>query len=423
MDTKDRKEAKESDRVQCCIVGGGPAGVMAGFLLARQGVGVLVLEKHRDFFRDFRGDTIHPSTLELMSELGLLDEFLRQKHSEMREITVHFGPDVVHIADLRHLPTKCKFVAFMPQWDFLNFLSSHAKQYPNFRLRMETEVTELLFENDRVIGVRAKTQDGTLELRADLVIGADGRSSIVRERAGLEVIDLGAPIDVLWFRLSKKASDPPQSFGFVGTGQFMVLIDRDDYWQCAYVIRKGSLAGIRERGLEAFCDEIGRCAPFLSNRTGEVRQWDDVKLLNVKVDHLKKWHREGLLCIGDAAHAMSPVGGVGINLAIQDAVATANLLAAKLESGRIEEADLETVQKRRARAAQLTQRVQIFLHEHFLEAIFDSSEPISPPLPMRMLEKYPRLRRLPARIVGVGFRPEHIGPHHAFPKEEARGGN
>ena len=408
MDTKDRKEAKESDRVQCCIVGGGPAGVMAGFLLARQGVGVLVLEKHRDFFRDFRGDTIHPSTLELMSELGLLDEFLRQKHSEMREITVHFGPDVVHIADLRHLPTKCKFVAFMPQWDFLNFLSSHAKQYPNFRLRMETEVTELLFENDRVIGVRAKTQDGTLELRADLVIGADGRSSIVRERAGLEVIDLGAPIDVLWFRLSKKASDPPQSFGFVGTGQFMVLIDRDDYWQCAYVIRKGSLAGIRERGLEAFCDEIGRCAPFLNDRTGEVKQWDDVKLLNVKVDHLKKWHREGLLCIGDAAHAMSPVGGVGINLAIPDAVAAANILAAKLTAGSLRDSDLLAVQRRREFPTRATQRLQVLLQNKVIRRVLAGSKPLTLPLPLRLLERWPFLRRIPARVVGLGFRPEHI---------------
>jgi len=408
MEMKEHAGATERDRTRCCIVGGGPAGVMAGFLLARQGVEVLVLEKHRDFFRDFRGDTIHPSTLELMNELGLLDEFLALKHSEVREITAHFGEEVFHLADFSHLPTKCKFVALMPQWDFLNFLSAHAKKFPNFRLRMETEATDLIFENDRVTGVRAKTRDGTLEVQADLVIGADGRSSIVRQRAGLEVVDLGAPIDVLWFRLAKQANDPPQSFGFVGAGQFMVLIDRDEYWQCAYVIRKGSFDGICERGLEAFHAEVGRCVPFLVNRTGELKEWDDVKLLSVRVDYLKHWQREGLLCIGDSAHAMSPIGGVGINLAIQDAVATANLLGAKLKSGRIAEADLKAVQKRRARPAHLTQRVQIFLHKNMLEPIFASHERISPPMAMRLLEKYPRLRRLPARMIGVGFRPEHV---------------
>jgi 2-polyprenyl-6-methoxyphenol hydroxylase-like FAD-dependent oxidoreductase len=397
-------------RVRCCIAGGGPAGVMLGFLLARVGVDVLVLEKHKDFFRDFRGDTIHPSTLELMGELGLLDDFLRVPHQELREITVHFGEKLIRIADLSHLPTRCKFVAFMPQWDFLNFLCAHARGLPNFALRMETEVTDLVVENGRVVGVKVRTADGLSEVRAELVVGADGRSSTVRERAGLEVVDLGAPIDVLWFRLSKKAGDPPQAFGFVGAGQFMVLIDRADYWQCAYVIRKGSFKEKQQGGLSLFHEEIKRCAPFLGDRANEVRRWDDLSLLTVKVDYLREWYRDGLVCIGDSAHAMSPVGGVGINLAIQDAVATANLLGKKLRNGRIKMGDLKAVQTRRERPARLTQRVQIFLHEHLLARIFDSSEVITPPLPMRLLEQFPRSRRLPARMVGIGFRPEHIQP-------------
>jgi 2-polyprenyl-6-methoxyphenol hydroxylase-like FAD-dependent oxidoreductase len=388
---------------------------MLGFLLARAGVDVLVLEKHKDFFRDFRGDTIHPSTLELMHELDLLDDFLRQPHQELSEITVHFGDQLVHIANLSHLPTHCKFLAFMPQWDFLNFLSTHARGFPSFRLRMEAEVTDLLFQNDRVIGVQARTPDGPLEVRANLVIGADGRSSIVRARAGLEVIDLGAPIDVLWFRLTKEPNDPPQAFGFVGVRQFMVLIDRAEYWQIAYVIRKGSFEEIRPRGLDAFRDEIARCAPFLANRVAQIKQWDDVKLLSVKVDRLRKWYRDDLLCIGDSAHAMSPVGGVGINLAIQDAVAAANMLAPKLLDNAIQLKDLNAVQHRRELPARLTQRLQIFMHEHLLERIFDSPQTISPPLPLALAEKFPNLRRITARMVGIGFRPEHInsGPLRA----------
>jgi len=381
---------------------------MLGFLLARAGVDVMVLEKHKDFFRDFRGDTIHPSTLGLMDELGLLEEFLREPHSELRQITAHFGDQIMHIADFSHVPVKCKFIALVPQWDFLNFLCRHARNYPQFHLRMETEVTDLLIENERVVGVKAITPHGPLNVRADLVVGADGRSSTVRARAGLEVIDLGAPIDVLWFRLPKQPDDPPQAFGFVGAGQFMVLIDRGEYWQSAYVIRKGSFEEKRTRGLEEFRADITRCTPFLGRRVNEIKNWEDVKLLSVKVDHLRKWHREGLLCIGDSAHAMSPVGGVGINLAIQDAVATANLLAEKLRAGQINEAELGRVQLRREKPARLTQRVQVFLHKHLLERIFDSPEPIPPPLLMRLFETFPRLRSLPARMVGIGFRPEHI---------------
>ena len=392
----------------CCVVGGGPAGMMLGFLLARAGVEVTVLEKHRDFFRDFRGDTIHPSTLELMYELGLLEDFLRLPHQELRQITGHFGEEIVTLADFTHVPAHCQFIAFMPQWDFLNFLSWHARRYPSFHLRMETEVTDLLIENGRVTGVRASAPDGELEVRADLVVGADGRASIVRERAGFEVIDSGSPIDVLWFRLSRRPDDPAQAFGYVGQGQFMVLLARGDYWQIAYVIRKGAFEQERARGLEEFRAGIARCVPFLRDRTGEVKSWDDVKLLTVKVDHLRHWHREGLLCIGDSAHAMSPVGGVGINLAVQDAVAAANLLAAKLRENNVTARDLRAVQHRRERPARLTQRVQIFLHEHLLKPIFDSPTQIPPPLPMRLLETVPRLRRLPARLIGIGFRPEHV---------------
>lgn len=399
-------DGEKNVRTACCIVGGGPAGVMLGFLLARAGVETMVLEKHKDFFRDFRGDTIHPSTLELMDELGLLEEFLRQPHQQLGQITVHFGDRVVHIADLSRLPTKCKFIAFMPQWDFLNFLCGHARNYPQFQLRMESEVTDLLVENERIVGVRAVTPEGVLNVRAELVVGADGRSSTVRAQGGLEVVDLGAPIDVLWFRLSKQSNDPPQAFGFVGAGQFMVLIDRGDYWQCAYVIQKGSFDAKRAHRLEAFREEIARCAPFLGQRLGEIKTWDDVKLLSVKVDHLRKWHRNGLLCIGDSAHAMSPIGGVGINLAIQDAVATANLLAEKLRGGNVQEADLRTVQQRRERPARLTQKIQVFLHRHLLEPIFNSTEIIPPPFPLRLFEKFPRLRSLPARMIGIGFRPE-----------------
>jgi len=396
------------DQCTCCIVGGGPAGVMLGFLLARTGVDVMVLEKHKDFFRDFRGDTIHPSTLQLLHELGLLEEFLRQPHQELKEITAHFGGQIIHIADFSNVPTQCKFIAFMPQWDFLNFLCGHARKYPQFRIRMETEVTDLLVENERVVGVEAVTPGGPRSIRAALVVGADGRSSTVRARGGLEVIDLGSPIDVLWFRVSKQPNDPPQAFGFIGEKQFMVLIDRAEYWQCAYVIRKGSFEDRLARGLEAFRAEIERCVPFLGQRVSEIKNWDDVKLLSVKVDHLQKWHRDGLLCIGDSAHAMSPVGGVGINLAIQDAVATANLLTEKLRAGQITEADLRLVQLRREKPARLTQKVQVFLHKHLLERIFDSPEMISPPVLMRLFEEFPRLRSLPARMVGIGFRPEHI---------------
>src|SRR6266566_5788905 len=277
--------------VRCCIAGGGPAGMVLGFLLARAGVDVLVLEKHADFLRDFRGDTIHPSTLELMYELGILDEFLRRPHQELPQIGAQIEDFMVTVADFSHLPTHCKFIALMPQWDFLNFFAEKGKLYPQFQLRMEAEVTGLLEENGRVAGVRASTPQGVLEVRADLTVGADGRHSIVREKAGLEVIDLGAPIDVLWMRLGRQASDPNQTLGRFRAGKILVTLDRGDYWQCAYIIPKGAFETIRQRGLPAFREDIVSVAPFLRGRVDEIKDWNDIKLLSVAVDRLRQWSR------------------------------------------------------------------------------------------------------------------------------------
>ncbi len=357
------------------IVGGGPAGMMAGYLLARAGVPVAVLEKHADFNRDFRGDTIHPSTLELMHELGLLDEFLKQPHQEVRELRAVVNGQVVPVADFRKLPTRCKFIAFMPQWDFLTFLSSHAKHFPEFQLHMETEVVDLLMEDSRVIGVRAKTPQGDLEVHADLVIAADGRHSTTQTRAGLEQVQFGVPIDALWMRISKKDDDPEQSLGFFQHGKLLVLIDRGDYWQCGFVIPKGQFDEIKECGLAQFQNEIVSFAGFLRDRVAELDDWSKIKLLTVQVNRLREWCCEGLLCIGDSAHAMSPAGGVGINLAIQDAVATANLLAEKLQRGPVHIDDLRTVQARREWPTRLIQGMQIFIHRRVVTGRISTARP------------------------------------------------
>lgn len=392
----------------CCIAGGGPAGMMLGLLLARAGVKVTVLEKHADFFRDFRGDTIHPSTLELMYELGLLDEFLKLPHSEVRALGGVIGDTEVKIADFAHLATHCKFVAMMPQWDFLDFIATNARRYPNFGLHMQAEVTDLLKHEDIVTGVIAKVPEGTLKVQADLVVGADGRHSAVRDLAGLEVEDLGAPMDVLWLRLSKLPEDGGATLGRVAAGRLFVMLDRGDYWQCAFVIPKGGFNDLRHRGLAAFRGALVELCPVLATRVQEIKSWDDVKLLTVRVDRLKQWYLPGLLLIGDAAHAMSPVGGVGINLAIQDAVAAANILALPLRRGRVSEDLLAKVQKRRQWPTEMTQAVQVFIQKRVISSVLAAQQMLSVPFVVNLLNRFPVLRRLPARLMGMGFRPEHV---------------
>ncbi|MGA8271381.1 MAG: FAD-dependent oxidoreductase [Candidatus Sulfotelmatobacter sp.] len=392
----------------CCIAGGGPAGMMLGFLLARSGVDVAVLEKHGDFLRDFRGDTIHPATLELMHELGLLEEFLKRPHQEVRELGGQIGGELVKMADFSHLPTRCKFIALMPQWDFLNFLVEQGRRYAGFHVRMQAEVTELIEENGRICGVRAKTPDGMIEIHAPLTIGADGRRSVVRERAGLRVMDLGAPMDVLWMRISRKASDPGQSLGHVEAGKMFIMLNREEYWQCGFIIAKGAMDEVRGRGIEQFREIIAGLEPFLRDRVAELRDWNDVSLLTVKVDRLREWHRPGLLCIGDAAHAMSPIGGVGINLAIQDAVAAANILAAKLAAGNVSDHDLQAVQRRREFPTRAMQGLQVAIQNNVIRRVLSSTQPLTVPWPLKLMQRLAFLRRIPARIIGMGFRPEHV---------------
>ena len=382
--------------------------MMLGYLLARAGIDVVVLEKHADFLRDFRGDTIHPSTLEVMYELGILEEFLKRPHQEIREFAGQIGTETIPLADLTHLPTHCKFLAFMPQWDFLDFIKDEAARYPAFQLMLETEVIDLIEEGNSIAGVRARTPEGEIEIRAPLVVGADGRKSIVRERAGLKVESLGAPIDVLWFRVSRKPSDPGQVLGRFVPGKILVMLNRDEYWQCAFVIRKGAFEEIKRRGIGAFHDDIVSVAPFLKDRVPELIDWEPIKLLTVLVDHLLKWYRPGLLCIGDAAHAMSPVGGVGINLAIQDAVATANILARPLSQNYVSLSHLQKVQWRREFPTRITQWAQVQAQERILSTVLSTQQNFRAPWFLRLFRKFPVLRRIPARLIGVGVRPEHV---------------
>ena len=397
-------------KVQCCIVGGGPAGMMLGFLLARAGVTVAVLEKHADFLRDFRGDTVHPSTLNVIDELGLLDDFLKLPHHKISRFAGQFGDTRVQIADFSHLPVRCRYIAMMPQWDFLSFLATHGRQYPGFTLLMQAEAQELIEEDGRVCGVRAMVSGAVEEIRADLVVGADGRHSTVRERAGLEVDVLGAPMDVLWFRLLHKAGDPEEMMGRFDTGSILVMLDRGDYWQCAYVIAKGSAEKVRAEGIEKVRATISRLMPAFADRVGELRTMDDLKLLTVGVDRLKQWWKPGMLCIGDAAHTMSPIGGVGINIAVQDAVATSNILAAPLREERLKDQDLAAVQERRLFPARATQAAQVFLQDRIIAPSLAGTGggEVKVPFIVRLMQWFPALRRLPARLMGMGVRPEHV---------------
>ena len=393
---------------RCCIVGGGPAGMMLGFLLARAGIDVLVLEKHADFLRDFRGDTIHPSTLEFMHEIGLLDEFLKLPHQKVEEASAQIGDTRLTVADFRHLPTVCKFIAFMPQWDFLNFLAAQGARYRNFGLMMRADVTDVIFEGARAVGVRVDTPDGVREVRADLIVGADGRHSIVREEAGFKVQDLGAPMDVLWTRISRRPDDQYETLGRIEAGHVFIKLNRGDYWQCAFVIPKGATDQVHREGLPAFRAKIRELSPGLGDRVEELKSWDDVKLLTVTLDRLAQWYRPGLLCIGDAAHAMSPIGGVGINLAVQDAVAAANLLYDPLRRGRPSDEDLAAVQRRRVFPMRVIQGIQLFIQDRIIRRVLASKQRPTAPAVLKLLDWLPVLRRVPAYIMGIGVQREHV---------------
>jgi 2-polyprenyl-6-methoxyphenol hydroxylase-like FAD-dependent oxidoreductase len=402
--------------VRCCIAGGGPAGMMAGLLLARAGVDVVVLEKHGDFFRDFRGDTIHPSTLELMHELGALDELLRLPYQEADHLSFQFGAVSGVIADFKRVKLRCPFIAFMPQWDFLDFLARRASRYPTFALKMSAEATGLVEENGRILGVTALTPRGPLEVRADLVIAADGRHSLLRDRAGLAVEEFGAPMDVLWFGLPRLPSDPDETMGRFDSGRVLIAIDRREHWQFGDVIPKGAFEDIKREGLPAFRAKLKELAPFLGDRVDQLDDWDRVKLLTVQVNRAKTWHRPGFLAIGDAAHAMSPVGGVGINLAVQDAVAAANILAGKLAARQVTDADLAAVQKRREFPTRVTQAGQILIQNRVLSRVLGGAA-LKPPLIVRLLQRFPALRSIPARLIGIGIRPEHIRTVPRWPEK------
>jgi 2-polyprenyl-6-methoxyphenol hydroxylase-like FAD-dependent oxidoreductase len=396
-------------KVRCCIVGGGPAGMMLGYLLGRAGIDVVVLEKHADFFRDFRGDTVHPSTLQVMDELGLIDGFLKLPHQRLQKMDGMFGGEAVRIADLSRLDVNYPFIAFMPQWDFLDFLRESGKRLASLKVMMSTEAIDLIHDGDRIAGVRARTPDGIIDIDADLTIACDGRHSLVRERAGLEVEEIGAPMDVLWFRAGKRANENESLFARVEPGRMMVTFDRGDYWQCAYVIAKGQYDAVKARGLTALLDDIAQMAPILKPGLTVVKNWDDVKLLTVAINRLKRWTRPGLLCIGDAAHAMSPIGGVGVNLAVQDAVATANLLASKLAGGCPPEDELDAVRRRREFPVRMTQRMQVVAQITIVSAALKpGNQPLKVPLVMRLVTAVPWLQGVTARFVGVGVRPEHV---------------
>jgi 2-polyprenyl-6-methoxyphenol hydroxylase-like FAD-dependent oxidoreductase len=403
------QQTNRTKKVRCCVVGGGPAGMMLGYLLGRAGIEVVVLEKHADFFRDFRGDTVHPSTLQVMDELGLIDGFLKLPHQRLQKMDGLFGGTPVRIADLSRLHTKYPFIAFMPQWDFLNFLREAGRRFASLEVMMSTEAIDLIRRGETIAGVRAKTPDGSIDIEADLTIACDGRHSTVRERAGLVVEEIGAPMDVLWFRAGRRPDETESVFARVEPGKMMITFDRGDYWQCAYVIGKGQHEAVKARGLQALLDDVVRMAPILKSGIADVKSFDDVKLLTVAINRMARWTRPGLLCIGDAAHAMSPVGGVGVNLAVQDAVATANLLADKLQHGCPSEHELDAVRRRREFPVKMTQRMQVVVQNNIISgALQGGNRPLKVPLIVRLLTALPWLQGIPARLLALGVRPEHV---------------
>jgi 2-polyprenyl-6-methoxyphenol hydroxylase-like FAD-dependent oxidoreductase len=409
MDAGTKRPTRRTIKTRCCIVGGGPAGMMLGYLLGRAGIETLVLEKHPDFFRDFRGDTVHPSTLQVMDELGLIDGFLKLPHQQLQKMDGKFGTSSIRIADLSRLNVKYPFIAFMPQWDFLNFLKESGQRFTSLNVMMNASATDLIWSDDRVTGVEADTTEGPVEILAELTIGCDGRHSIVRQCAGLQVEEIGAPMDVLWFRAGKPENENEAVFARIENGKMLITFDRGDYWQCAYVIAKGQYEAVKARGLDAFRDDVIGMAPILNKGIADLTSWDDVKLLTVAINRLKKWTRPGLLCIGDAAHAMSPVGGVGVNLAIQDAVATANLLAGRLASGCPSEDELDMVRRRREFPVRVTQAMQVAVQNNLISvALKPQDQPLRAPLFARIVNAIPFLQGITARFIGLGVRPEHV---------------